>query len=291
MAFFRDNGAALQGLLPVSIVSVPFHLGTRDVVMGRGPTALIEEHEIAAALGGEVAVETASAPSNSDLPEIGRTFDVARAVSGLVGAARAAGRLPLVLAGNCNSCLGTVAGLAPAEPGVVWFDAHADFDTPEDNASGFLDVMALSTLTGRCWETLRRSIPGFREVPEEDVVMVAVRDLEPYQRESLERSEVRSVPDGRSLESALDDLRGRRDGVYLHVDMDCIDPSEGRANQYAAPGGLTVGELEDAIAAVGTRFRIEAAAITAYDPSCDEDGRIGRAAVRVAQAIVAAASR
>ena len=259
--------------------------------MGRGPTALTERHGIAAALGTEVALETVGPPSDPALADIGRSFELVREIAERVRAARAARRLPVVLAGNCNSCLGTVAGLAPAEVGVVWFDAHADFDTPEDNASGFLDVMALSTLTGRCWEKLRRSISGFREVPEEDVVMVGVRDLEPYQRDSLDRSSVIVVREAGSLEPALDDLRARRDAIYLHVDLDVLDPSEGRANQYAAPGGLSLEELEAAIAAVGSRFTVEAAAITAYDPACDEDGRVARAAVRVAQAIAAAVAR
>ena len=267
----------------LSLISVPYHLGAPAVGMGRGPTALLERHGFAGALGDDVEVAVVDAPDASR-PEIARIFELARALSGLVRGARADGRLPLVLAGNCNSCLGTVAGLESDRLGVVWFDAHADFDTPEDNESGFLDVMALSTLTGACWRALRSSIPGFREVAEAHVILVGARDLEPYQRARLEASRIRVVRSG-PLEPALDELRERTRDVYLHVDLDVLDPSEGRANEYAAPGGLSVAELEAALRLIGARFDVAAAAITAYDPACDPDGAIANAAVTVGWAI------
>lgn len=98
--------------------------------------------------------------------------------------------MAVVVSGNCNSALGTTAALASHRLGVLWFDAHADFDVPDDNLSGFFDVMALSTMTGSCWAALRRTIPGFREVAERNVVLVGERDLEPYQRERLNRSQI-----------------------------------------------------------------------------------------------------
>ena len=117
----------------------------------------------------------------------------------------AAGRVPIVLAGNCNSCLGTVAGLPAQRLGAVSFDAHADFDSPEDNRSGFFDVMGLSILTGGSWRALRESIPGFQVIREQDVVLIGVRDLEPYQRRRLGESEIRVVEPDRleSMVSAL----------------------------------------------------------------------------------------
>ena len=77
---------------------------------------------------------------------------------------------PLVFAGNCNSGLGTTAGAGPQGLGVVWFDAHADFDDPEENESGFFDVMGLAPLTGRGWRALRHTIPGHAPIPERNVI-------------------------------------------------------------------------------------------------------------------------
>ena len=271
---------------------MPYHAGTPAVGMGLGPTTLLDQHGLAAALGPDVHVELVERP-DPRRPEIARTFDLARRLAERVKAARAAGKVPLVVAGNCNSCLGTVAGVEPEELAVVWFGAHADFDTPEDNLSGFFDVMALSTLTGSCWHALRRSIPGFREIAEQDVILVGVRDLEPYQRGRIQQSSLRAlhgdVIRSTGLEAvlgpALDDLRQRKRRVYLHVDLDVLDPSEGRANEYAAPRGMSLSDLEEAIRLVGSRFEITGAAMTAYDPTCDPSGKMARAAVRVARAI------
>ena len=66
-----------------------------------------------------------------------------------------------MLAGTCNSCLGIVAGVGAERLGVIWFDAHADFDTAEDNESGFFDAMGLSILTGSPFQALAGTIPEF----------------------------------------------------------------------------------------------------------------------------------
>src|SRR6185503_13617057 len=102
-------------------------------------------------------------------------------------------------------------------------------------------------LTGAAWDALRQTVPGLAPIDEADVVLLAVRDLEPYQRERLAGSRARVVPGGDwsapETEVALDALRERVGRVYLHVDLDALDPSEGIANRYAAPGGLTLDQL------------------------------------------------
>jgi arginase len=179
----------------------------------------------------------------------------------------------------------------------VWFDAHADFDTPEDNRSGFFDVLGLSLLTGTGWESLGESISGLEFVDEPNVALVGVRDLALYQRARLEGSAVRTVHGneirklglGAALVPVLDEISSRAPRVYLHVDLDSLDPSEGRANQFAAPGGLSLAELRAALGLVSERFDVRAAAVTAYDPAVDEDGRMGRTAVEVVAAVALAA--
>jgi arginase len=262
--------------------------------MGRGPTVLVERFGLPRALARPTDVAWVEAPDPAQ-PEIARSFAVARALAGHTQAVARAGRVPLVLAGNCNTCLGATAGLG-GTLGVIWFDAHADFDTPEDNISGFLDVMGLSALTGGCWRALRRSIPGFREIPEHAVALVGVRDLEPYQRARLDRSNVRAIYADdlaassieEALASTLDGLRKVRRDIYLHLDLDVLDLAEGRANEYAAPGGPLLADLVCALRLIGERFNIRGAAITAYDPECDPSGQVGEKAVLMARTIEAA---
>jgi arginase family enzyme len=95
--------------------------------------------------------------ADDDAPgyEIRRTFELDRQLAAVVRDAVVHRRFPLVIAGNCNSAIGTTAGVAAggAKLAVAWFDAHADFDVPEDNRSGFFDVFALSIVT-------RASVPS-----------------------------------------------------------------------------------------------------------------------------------
>jgi arginase len=272
------------------LIACPFHMGVADVGMGAGSRALATDEPLLGALerqGWRTSVEVVERVDESR-HEIARAFAVDRRLSERVQDAAGAGAFPFVLSGNCNSCLGTVAGLGPAGLGVVWFDAHADFDTPDDNLSGFFDVMALSTLTGDAWRALGETIPGFAPVDERDVVLAAVRDLEPYQRQRLERSAVRAVPGevpAADLGEALDDLRRRVDRIYLHFDLDALDAGEGRANEYASPGGPSLAALEGCLDAVFDRFAVAGAALTAYDPAADSDGRAMSAARRVVERI------
>jgi arginase len=277
---------ASAGVPEVQLLSWPFHGGLAGVAMGAGPRVLAADEGFRAAVGDGDVHEVA--PVDEGRPEVARIIELDRRLAVAVRAAAGAGAFPFVLAGNCASCLGTVGGIGAERLGVVWFDAHADFDTPDENLSGFFDVMALSALTGGSWQALAATVPGFAPVDPRDVVLAGVRDLEPYQRDTLDRSAVRTVPgaiDRDDLRAALDDLAARVDRVYLHVDIDVLDAAAGRANEYAAPGGPDLSGLLAALEIVTGRLALAAAAITAYDPACDEDGRVLEAARRVAAQI------
>jgi arginase len=175
---------------------------------------------------------------------------------------------------------------------VLWFDAHGDFNTPETTTGGFLDGMALSVLTGSCWTALAASIPGFVPVPEDRVVLVGAGDLDPAERERLAASDVTHLSAAEApsrLEAALETLARRVDRIYVHVDLDVLDASEGRANGYATRPGLTRAGLLEAIGCASRSCRVVAGAITAYDPAYDTEHRIRDAAFEVAEALVAAA--
>jgi arginase len=77
--------------------------------------------------------------------------------------------------------------------------------------------------------------------------------------------------------------------VYLHIDLDVLDPSEGHANHYAAPGGLPADAVEQVVSAVTGRLAVRAAALTSYDPAADVDGRIPTIANRLLTRIAAGA--
>ncbi len=268
-------------MVPIRLISVPYDTARREVRMGQGP-GCFPTHGVAErlnALGHDVA--TTSIDVRSEFPaEVATAFEVMRLVADEVRHAVARREFPVILAGNCNTSVGTVSGLSPHRTGVVWFDGHADFETPESSSSGFIDGMGLAILTGHCWRTIAQSINGYRPVPEKHVILVGASDIDPLERSRLGQSQITYLSDevlnsddgDRMLGTALDQIGIEVDGIYLHVDLDVHDPRIARANHFRPPGGLTPQRLREAIRTTRNHSNILAASVNAYDPSVDPAG-------------------
>ena len=274
----------------IDLVVVPYDSGRRGWRMGGGPLALIDAGvaDRLRALGHDVRRIDVELPGRVD-GDGEAAFALAADVARAVGEARAAGRFPLVLSGNCNSSLGTVSGLGAERTGVAWFDAHGDFNTPDTSPSGFLDGMSLAILTGRCRAGDAARIAGFAPVPEDAVALVGARDLDDAERSALGASGVRFVGPGpavsEELAAAIESWPAAATHAYLHIDLDVIDASEARVNEYAAAGGLTLPDLLSCIDTVAAHSPLGAAALTALDPTADEGGRALAAAIAVIEQI------
>jgi arginase len=288
--------------MKISLFSVPYDSGRKEERMGLGPGHFLNHGllESLEALGHEVTLTTLT--SDDPFPtEIGTSFDLSRRLSTLVAAAHSAKSFPLVLAGNCGTCLGTLSGVSPSQstpPGIVWFDAHADFNTPETTGSGFLDGMALAARVGRCWTSLTATVPNFHPTPEQNVILAGVRGIDPAESISLSQSGITVIPAqqiltngiNNSLAPALSALRTRTSTIYLHLDLDVLDPTEAPANQYASLHGLSVSHLEQAISLLSKTFTLSAAALTAYDPTYDPHNLTLHAGLHLAQIVATSAT-
>lgn len=254
--------------------------------MGNGP-ARIAEHLLNFELSRQM-ISVEERPF-----ELGTTFQILRATSGEVKRAISENRFPLLLAGGCINSLGSLSAIGAGSIGLIWFDAHADFNTPETTPSGFIDGMALAAITGRCWRTLTASVPGFRPLAEKNVVLIGARDIDPDERASLLQSEISCLTAEsirkNGIEAALRNVLEQLPAcVYLHLDLDVLDRSEACVNEYSSSGGLTVAEILESIHVIGHNRAIVAAAITAYDPSVDHDSKALRAGVAAVKALLSA---
>lgn len=263
----------------VRLIAVPYDSAIRGWRMGAGPQRLLEgglESHLRAR-GHAVETRWIEAPADPPPAEIRTAFQLAASLADAVREARESGALPVILAGNCISSLGTLAGLGTPAPAVIWLDAHADLNTPETTRSGFLDGMSLAIATGRCWTALSATLPGWTPIPDANVCLVGTRDADPPEAELLRASAATVLPPDElaaRLSPTLDALRARAESVYLHIDLDVLDPREGRANDFAVPGGLLLPQVRELIAEIRRSFEIGAVALTAYDPTCDPDARI-----------------
>src|SRR5437870_56119 len=253
--------------------------------MGAGPETLLGSglQEKLRGDGHRVHVKVAELPADGWHAEIQTSFELMRMLARAVREARDVNRLPIVLAGNCNTAVGTLAGLGADSTGVIWFDAHADFNTPETTTSGFLDGTAVAILTGRCWTQLAATVPEFEPIPDERICLVGTRDIDSLEGGLLDRSNVQVV-EPRKLRShlsrSLQSIGEHVDRIYVHLDLDVLDSGIASSNKFAVSGGLTLEEMEYALTEIADTFRIAGIALTAYDPATD-NGAAAQAAIRL----------
>ena len=280
----------MAGYPDIRIIAVPYDSGHPGLRMGAGPEHLLD-NGLAEALRSEGRVLSVTTVRHEREPaaEVATAFELDGLVSGQVRRALAEGGFPLVLSGNCNTAaVGTLSGAGPGDLGVVWFDAHGEFNTPETTTTGFIDGMGLAIVVGHCWKAMARGVPGYFALPEENVVMAGVREVDPSEQGRLDASGITVVgvdvieKQGlrRALATALDDLKTRVGRVYVHVDLDVLDAGKvGKANEFAVKGGPDAEELQAALGMVRERFEVAAVGIASFDPAFDADGRILRVAI------------
>ena len=178
----------------------------------------------------------------------------------IVADERRGGYLPIGLLANCNGLLGMVSGLQHSGPtakplrvGMVFVDAHGDFNTPETTLSGMLGGMPVAIAAGQCLTRMRMKAGLEPALPTRHIVEVCVRDTDPLEQELLDRSEIQqlTLEDVRSrsvnLHREMKRLSELTDVIYVHVDMDGLDPSEVPGVALPVPNGPSSAELAAAI--------------------------------------------
>ena len=186
------------------------------------------------------------------------------------------------LGGECTLVTGTLAGFKATfkgKPGMLWLDAHGDFNTPETSTSGFLGGMPLAFACGR-GPKLHQSIEDARPLLEEaNVVHVASRALDPLESKAMESSPMKLYPAstlrkegvGKVAAEAAAHLADRSDWIVCHLDVDSIDPTIIPAVNYPEPGGLTLEEVKTVVKAVQGTGKLKVFNLTAYNPTLDKD--------------------
>ena len=281
--------------MSVQIIQVPYDSGHRGIRLGKGPLRFVDQGIARMLRGRRHRVDVECLEVETDLMNpIKTVFEVNRLLAKQVKFALESGKFPLVLAGNCNNCVGTIAGLHQADLGVIWFDAHGDFNTPETSYSGYLDGMALALATGDCWQGLLDTIPDFIPIAGNHIVHIGGRALDPEESARfssagislVDSKSLQAIGIHQSLEAAFLNLSHHADKVYVHIDMDIVDPVVARSKSFAPTGGLTVEQVVEALQMIKENFSIRAGTIAACDPDSDREGRAIKAGLTFAQFLV-----
>lgn len=185
--------------------------------------------------------------------------------------ARAA--VPLTTMGRCASALATLPAVARANPEacIVWFDAHADSNTPATSDSGYLGGMVLTGAAGQWHSGLGD------ELQLANVVLAGSRDIDPAEQALIDSGALRHVAPGEDFSQRLVDAVGGRP-VYIHLDCDVLEPGI-VPTEYAVPGGLSRDGAQAAFAALA-RLRVLGLEVAEFE-SHWPDGQAGDPAMLI----------
>jgi arginase len=288
------------------VIGVPMDLGADRRGVDMGPSAIryagladgLEATGLTCTDGGDVPVPRpeerdpdAGSPRRGRAKFLGETRAVCRDLAAAVEDAVAGGRLPVVLGGDHSIAVGTAAGVAAVrDAGVLWFDAHGDFNTPGTTPSGNVHGMSLAALLGvgpfadGDWGDV-----GIREA---NVALVGLRDLDPGERDLLRESAVSAYTmtdiDERGVTAvvreALDVATADGSDLLVSLDMDWLDPTEAPGVGTPVRGGVSYREAHAALELVHRRAGDDLAALELVEvnPILDRHNRTADLAVELA---------
>lgn len=296
------NARAEHDRPTVAIVGVPSSLGAPADGMEEAPTVLrcagVAERLRSAGLvvqdWGDVPVPAPDPADDGRARNVRALRVLAETTRARVGAALDEGLCPLVLGGDHSISLGSIAASAAREPiGILWLDAHGDFNTPATSPSGAVYGMVLAILAGLGPEELLGLAPP---VPAGRIAIIGARALDPGERKNLHQAGVavfttealRALGPEQVVERALAGLTAagaRR--VHVSLDLDVLDPSVAPGVWTRAADGLTLDEARAVVRAIAQSGRLAALDVTELLPARDPDGATTRAALQLIKAALA----
>ena len=294
-----------SGELRVALVKMPYS-GARNVAELSGGPRYLELGGIQQTLtsgGVELTPISNVALTAEEEPQYGERRRLGMAntrLADIVARNEQGGSLSVGLLANCSSLMGMLAGLQQSDPsgrplkvGLVFIDAHGDFNTPETSLSGMLGGMPLAVSAGLALWRLREWSGLEEPIPTEHIVLGAARDLDPLERDLVEEHELArlSTDDFRQrsarMHEEMERLSRETDIIYVHIDMDVLDPREVPGHPLTVADGPTSRELAGALTAMFRYEKVAALGIasTPYDER-DPDGLSLQAAYNLIEGAV-----
>jgi arginase len=248
--------------MQIDIIGVPIDLGADRRGVDMGPSAiryaLLQQgleslgHSVEDKGNVEVPIAEMCAITNPKLKYLDCIVPMARRVAGAVATSIQSDHLPVVLGGDHSLSLGSIRGAAKHKKiGVLWVDAHADFNTPNTTPSGNIHGMPLAALCGLgAPELLQLWDEAIPVVDPKNVAIIGARDLDKGEKRNLSQAGVMVLGMEQvdrlglvaSMEKALEQISRDVDGIYLSFDMDVMDPRHAPGVGTPVTGGLTYRE-------------------------------------------------
>lgn len=276
----------------ITIILSPYHVGIRDHRVGNGPNR-IKSLGVVKALGTlGITVKCVELGRVDEFEgEIGRSFELLRRTSNAVTEAIQNNTFPIVLSGNCMASAGVACALNNKDLKFIYFDAHDDLDSPDVNENGYLDAMGLSMLRGESWKTLMKTVPGFEPlIYDGRFLYCGLRDQSEVQRQRVIDAGMTAIWGKTDCKvDYVAELRRHLDTkaynpALVHLDLDVLDESYGKVNDYPSPGGLFESELITCMRMVPEKSIPKSLTVCSFDPDAGDGDKIASIAVRAIEA-------
>ena len=288
--------------MQIDIIGVPIDLGADRRGVDMGPSAIryshlqkkLEELGYAVHDQGNVEVPIAEMCSitNPKLKYVDCIIPTSRRVAGAVATSTQAGNFPLVLGGDHSLSIGSVRGAARNRRiGVIWIDAHADFNTAETTPSGNIHGMSLAVLAGlgdknlvQLWD---EKVPV---IDPEKIAIIGARDLDSGEKANLSRAgalvmgmeQIDRYGLVSILERAIERVSHDVEGIYLSLDMDALDPEHAPGVGTPVPAGLSQREIHLACEMIAETGKLVGMDLVEVNPILDVQNRTAALAVEFA---------
>jgi arginase len=216
---------------------------------------------------------------------------VCEELAGTVTSILQEGDFPLVLGGDHSIALGSVSGVAKVHKniGVIWIDAHADFNTDETTPSGNIHGMILASLAGLGNSSLTNVGGWSPKVHTESIVIVGARDLDTGEKELLRThsihifsmSDIDQLGISEVMRQALTIAGQNNDGIHLSLDMDGLDPREAPGVGTPVRGGLSYREAHLAMELIADSGKLLSMDVVEVNPILDRENATALLAVEL----------
>lgn len=181
------------------------------------------------------------------------------------------GKGVMMVGGDCSHITGVFGGIQDVygpdiKVGLVWFDAHGDFNTPKTTLSGMLGGMPVAVSAGLAYPRWREMSHMRAPIPTDRIVMVDVRNLDEAEEQLINATSIRIAAPapgfpGDDLNEAIQDLAERCDLIYLHIDSDILDQAYVPNHGTREPNGPNMDQVRDAIETVMATGKVIAYAV------------------------------
>ena len=275
----------------ISIIGAPVWLGQKrygvnlapDTIRSAGIISKLESAGYDVADEGNITVTDADhAKSVSNIRNIKPITRAAEKLANAVSLTLRNQRFPLVIGGDHSIAIGSIAGAAAScrELGVIWFDAHADINTPETSPSGNIHGMPLAVSLGMGHSDLVAIGGSPAKIKPENLIYIGVRDMDAGEVKLINRLGIRVYSPyevnrrgmAKVVNEALAELSGRCDAIHLSFDLDGIDPAEAPGVGTPASHGISIADSKTAISILAQSKLITSADFVELNPLLDRDG-------------------